>query len=177
MPTPFDFRRDLVAILPNLRGYAISLAKSEDRADDLVQETMLKAWAKQAGFTPGTNLKAWLITILRNEFYNEIRARRHGVQDPDGLLTAGLAVQPSQENALELREIGMMLSSLPKKHRDAVLLVGLAGHSYKDAARSCNCAGGTMKSRVSRARARLRTMIDGEEINCGAKSGYRQSLV
>lgn len=160
-----DFERDLIATMPNLRGYARGLAKNNDRASDLVQETMARAWAKQTSFTPGTNLKAWLFTILRNEFYNQLRRRGPEVQDPDGLLTASLAVPPSQESALELQELRNILPRLSRQQREVILLVGLAGHTYADAAGFCNCAPGTLKSRLSRARARLRGMINGPAEN------------
>ena len=90
------FRADLLAAIPSLRAFAVSLSQNADRADDLVQETLVKAWDKQSSFQPGTNLKAWLFTILRNEFYSQMRKRGREVQDSDGAMTARLAIHPAQ---------------------------------------------------------------------------------
>src|SRR4029450_13127058 len=149
------FRQDLLAAIPSLRAFAVSLSQNADRADDLVQETLVKAWDKQSSFQPGTNLKAWLFTILHNEFYSQMRKRGREVQDSDGLMTARLAIHPSQQGKLDLEDFRSALKQLPEDQREAIILIGAAGFSYEEAAEICNCAVGTIKSRVSRARARL----------------------
>jgi RNA polymerase sigma-70 factor, ECF subfamily len=158
------FKRDLLAVLPNLRAFAVSLCGSPDRADDLVQDTVLKAWGAQDSFRPGTNIRAWLFTILRNEFYSQMRRQKREVQDADGVYAERLAVHPSQIGALELQDFSNALKELPEVQREALLLVGASGFAYEEAAEICNCRVGTIKSRVSRARAHLQELlgIEGE---------------
>jgi len=153
------FRQDLLAAIPSLRAFAMSLAQNADKADDLVQETLVKAWDKQASFQPGTNLKAWVFTILRNEFYSQMRKRGREVQDSDGLITARLAVHPSQQGKMDLDDFRAALETLPGDQREAIILIGASGFSYEEAAEICGCAVGTIKSRVSRARSRLQEML------------------
>lgn len=155
-----SFKRALLAELPKLRAFAVSLSGRHDRADDLVQNAILKAWAKQESFTAGTNMKAWLFTILRNEFYSSLRKGRREVQDSDGVLVDGLAVHPEQYGSLDLQDFRKALDSLPSDHREAIVLVGASGFSYEEAAEICGCAVGTLKSRVSRARLRLREILE-----------------
>lgn len=159
-----DFKRDLLSALPSLRAFAISLIGKHDKADDLVQDTILKAWAKQDSFELGTNIKAWLFTILRNEFYTQMRKRGREVQDSDGLMTEQLAVHPSQYGALDLKDFRKALDQLPDDQREAIILIGASGFSYEEAAEICGCAVGTIKSRVSRARTRLQEIlhVDGQ---------------
>ncbi|MEI2616632.1 MAG: sigma factor [Thermomicrobiales bacterium] len=95
-PETPSFKRELLATLPSLRAFAVSLSGRHDKADDLVQDTVMKAWAKQDSFEMGTNIKAWLFTILRNEFYSQMRKRGREVQDTDGAFTERMAVHPSQ---------------------------------------------------------------------------------
>jgi RNA polymerase sigma-70 factor (ECF subfamily) len=154
-----DFQHSLLAAIPHLRAFAIGLCGKTDGADDLVQETLVRAWASQAAFQPGTNLMAWLYTILRNAFYSEFRKRRHEVADTDGQFAATLANRPSQESHIEFQEFRVALAKLPDDQREALLLVGSSGLSYEDAAQICACALGTMKSRVYRARTRLAAML------------------
>ena len=137
----------------------MSLSQNADKADDLVQETLVKAWDKQESFQPGTNLKAWLFTILRNEFYSQMRKRGREVQDTDGIMTARLAVHPSQHGQLDLKDFRTALEQLPDDQREAIILIGASGFSYEEAAEICDCAVGTIKSRVSRARTRLQDML------------------
>src|SRR5690606_17270559 len=135
-------------------------------ADDLVQETLVKAWDKQTSFRPGTNLTAWLFTILRNEFYSQMRKRGREVQDSDGLLTERMAVPPAQHGQLDLEDFRVALEQLPQEQRAAIMLVGASGFSYEEAAEICGCAIGTIKRRVSRARTRLQELLqmaDGEQ--------------
>jgi RNA polymerase sigma-70 factor (ECF subfamily) len=153
------FRDDLVKTIPSLRAFAISLAQNNDRADDLVQETLVKAWDKQSSFQLGTNLKAWLFTILRNEFYSQMRKRGREVQDSDGVLTAGVAIHPGQQGSVDLKDFRKALETLPEDQREAIILIGASGFSYEEAAEICGCAVGTIKSRVSRARTRLQEIL------------------
>ncbi|MCT8989677.1 sigma-70 family RNA polymerase sigma factor [Chelativorans sp. SCAU2101] len=164
MPATENFRDGLLAAVPTLRAFAVSLAKNTDRADDLVQETLVKAWDKQDSFQPGTNLKAWLFTILRNEFYSQMRKRRREVEDSDGSITARLSVHPSQDGSSDLTDFRKALALLPEDQREAIILIGASGFSYEEAAEICGCAVGTIKSRVSRARARLQEIlsVDGQ---------------
>ncbi|MGE0500849.1 MAG: sigma-70 family RNA polymerase sigma factor [Rhizobiaceae bacterium] len=155
MTVTAEFKADLLGSIPSLRAFAMSLAQNSDRADDLVQETLVKAWDKHASFQPGTNIKAWLFTILRNEFYSQMRKRGREVQDVDGAMTGRLAVHPSQQGVLDLDDFRRALTLLPEDQREAIILIGASGFSYEEAAEICGCAVGTIKSRVSRARTRL----------------------
>ena len=166
MAEQLPFKDGLLSAIPSLRAFAVSLSKNSDRADDLVQETLVKAWDKQSSFQPGTNLKAWLFTILRNEFYSQMRKRGREVQDSDGAMTARLAVHPSQNGSMDLDDFRKALQLLPEDQREAVILIGASGFSYEEAAEICGCAVGTIKSRVSRARLKLQELLalegDGE---------------
>ncbi|KQT45469.1 RNA polymerase subunit sigma-70 [Methylobacterium sp. Leaf456] len=155
------FRDDLVRALPMLRTFAISLTANPSRADDLVQETMVKAWANRERFTPGTNFTAWLFTILRNQFYTEIRKGRREVEDADGVHAGTLTTQADQEHAAGLRMVMNLIGTLPLPQRQALLLVGAEGFTYEEAAERLGCQVGTVKSRVSRARAFLSESFEG----------------
>lgn len=159
-----NFKAELLGAIPSLRAFAVSLSQNADKADDLVQETLMKAWDKQSSFEMGTNLKAWLFTILRNEFYSQMRKRGREVQDSDGIMTARLAIHPSQQGSLDLDDFRAALDQLPADQREAIILIGASGFSYEEAADICECAVGTIKSRVSRARTRLHEIlqIEGE---------------
>jgi len=146
---------ELVCVIPSLRAFAISLCGNSERADDLVQETLVKAWAKLASFTEGTNLSAWLFTILRNAFYSELRKRRREVEDAGGELALRVASPPAQGGHMDLQDFRTALMALPPAQREALILIGGSGLSYEEAARICGCAIGTVKSRVNRARNRL----------------------
>ena len=155
------FRDDLVKALPMLRTFAISLTANPARADDLVQETMVKAWANRERFTPGTNFTAWLFTILRNQFYTEVRKGRREVEDADGVYAGTLTAHPDQEHAAGLRMVMNLIGTLPLPQRQALLLVGAEGFTYEEAAEQLGCQVGTVKSRVSRARAFLGSSYEG----------------
>lgn len=152
-------KADLLAAIPKLRAFAVSLSGRSDRADDLVQETLVKAWANLSSFQQGTNMMAWLYTILRNEFYTEFRKRRHDVPDTDGKFAAGLTSHATQDSHMEFQDFRTALELLADDQREALILVGASGLSYEDAAQVCACAVGTMKSRVHRARARLAELL------------------
>lgn len=156
---PTSFKREMLATLPSLRAFAVSLTGKHDKADDLVQDTVMKAWAKQSSFEMGTNIKAWLFTILRNEFYSQMRKRGREVQDSDGTFTERLSVHPPQYGSMDMQDFKKALAQLPDDQREAVILIGASGFSYEEAAEICACAVGTMKSRVSRARTRLQDIL------------------
>jgi len=150
-----EIRDLLLGAIPALRAFAYSLTHDRDRSDDLVQDTLVRAWAKAACFTRGTNLTAWLFTILRNLFYSDLRRRKREVEDADGTHAAALAALPEQEGCLAMREFLFALARLPPGQREALVLVGAQNLTYEEAAAVCGVAVGTMKSRVSRARLRL----------------------
>lgn len=154
-----SFKRELLSTLPSLRAFAVSLSGRHDKADDLVQDTVMKAWAKQESFEMGTNMKAWLFTILRNEFYSQMRKRGREVQDTDGAFTERMAVHPTQYGIMDLNDFKAALDKLPDDQREAIILIGASGFSYEEAAEICKCAVGTMKSRVSRARTKLQEVL------------------
>jgi RNA polymerase sigma-70 factor (ECF subfamily) len=152
-------RHQLAAFLPHLRGFALHLTHDPVRSDDLVQSTVLRAWANLSHFQHGTNLEAWLFTILRNSFYSEHRKGRWEVEDPEGGYARSLMVQPEQESRLMLRDLQHALVRLPPDQREALLLVAERGESYEDAAALCGVAAGTIKSRVNRARTQLAGLL------------------
>jgi RNA polymerase sigma-70 factor (ECF subfamily) len=149
----------MLAAIPSLRAFAISLSGNVDRADDLVQETLLRAIANIESFEPGTNMSGWLFTILRNLFFSDYRKRRREVEDPDGSYADRLKSPPEQHGQLEFEELRVALATLPSAQREALLLVGASGFSYQEAAAICETAIGTIKSRVFRARTRLLELL------------------
>ena len=162
-PEP-EIRDALLAAVPSLRAFAISLCGQVDRADDLVQDTLLRALSHIDRFERGTNLNAWLFTILRNLFHSEYRKRRREVEDPDGSYAGRLKTQPEQGSRLDFEDFRTALSKLPPDQREALLLVGASGFSYEEAANICNCAIGTIKSRVNRARSRLANLLAVDDV-------------
>ena len=150
-----EMRALLIGAIPSLRAFAYTLTYDLDRSDDLVQDTLVRAWTKADSFTRGTNLTAWLFTILRNLFYSEQRKRKREVEDADGVHAGRLTSLPEQEVRLELREFHTALDALPLSQREALVLVGAQNFTYEEAAVICGVAVGTVKSRVSRARGRL----------------------
>lgn len=152
-------RNAMLAAVPSLRAFAISLCGNIDRADDLVQETLTRAIAHISSFQPGTNMSAWLFTILRNLFRSEYRKRRREVEDTDGKYADTLKSNPEQYSRVEFDEFLLALARLPPDQREALVLVGASGFSYEEAAAICECAVGTIKSRVSRARTRLSELL------------------
>jgi RNA polymerase sigma-70 factor (ECF subfamily) len=155
-----SLRDSILAAVPRLRAFAMSLCGKVDRADDLVQDTLVRALAHIDSYRPGTNLIAWLFTILRNHFRSEYRKRRREVEDADGSYTESLKSQPEQIGRLEFSELTAALSRLPDDQREALLLVAASGFSYEEAAEICGCAVGTIKSRINRGRARLALLMD-----------------
>ena len=154
-----DFANELAALIPHLRAFARSLAKSPAQADDLVQDTMLRAWSARARYEPGTSMKAWTFTILRNSFFSSLR-RRKFEQGPVSVDSDAQTSRASQPAHMELLEVQNALSRISPERRQALLLVGAAGMSYDEAAEVCGCPVGTIKSRVSRARSDLLKILD-----------------
>jgi RNA polymerase sigma-70 factor (ECF subfamily) len=160
-----SLREAMLAAVPRLRAFAVSLCGNVDRANDLVQDALVRALANIDSFRPGTNLNAWLFTILRNHFRSEYRKRRREVEDADGGYADTLKSQPDQIGRIEFGELKRALSQLPDDQREALLLVGASGFSYEEAAEICGCAVGTIKSRINRGRTRLAQLmsIDGAD--------------
>lgn len=145
----------MLAVVPSLRVFAILLCRNVDRADDLVQETLLRALTHIDSLRAGTSLPAWLFTILRNVFRSEYRKRRREVEDTDGSYAETLTTQPEQTSHLDFQDFLTALDKLPVNQREALILVGASGCSYGESAEICDCAVNTIKSRVRRARIRL----------------------
>jgi len=153
------FADDVVQNLPRLEGFARRLAGNRSFADDLVQETILRAWANTHRFEPGSNLQAWLFTILRNLFLSDYRKRKREVEDIDGAYAAKLGVYPDQQGHLDCEDLRSALAKLRVEQREALLLVAAQGMSYEEAAEVCGIPIGTIKSRVNRARHRLAVLL------------------
>jgi len=151
-------RDAMVAAMPKLRAFAISLCRNGDQAEDLVQETLLRGCANIRSFTPGTNMLAWLFTILRSEFYSECRRRRR-LCDSIYDRADSLASRPTQVAQAAHHELCAALTKLPAEQCEALILIGASGLSYDEAAKMCGCPTGTMKSRVFRARSELARML------------------
>jgi len=156
-----DVTDDMVALVPQLHSFARSLTRDGVRADDLVQEALTRAFTHINRFTPGTNLKAWLFTIVRNEHYSQLRRRKFEVHGIDTDLLPEPSVPPDHDGKLELRDLNRALSALSPGQRTALILVSASGFSYEEAATICGCAVGTIKSRVARAREMLIQMLEG----------------
>ena len=158
-----SFKDDLVAEIPSLRAFATSLCGSVTLADDLVQDALLKAWTHASKFQPGTSLRAWLFTILRNSYYSQYRRRVREVQDSDGVYARDVAVAGNQESHLDLADFRKAMGHLPPEQREVLMLVGASGLTYEETAAICGVEVGTIKSRLSRARAKLTDLLGLEE--------------
>src|SRR3982751_3848202 len=154
-----EVREAMLAALPNLRAFAGSLTHNLDAADDLVQDTILRAWKSIDRFEVGTNLNAWLFTILRNGFYSQHRKKRREVEDPDGSFAGRLRTAPEQPAKCDVQDMLKALAKLPVEHREALLLTVAEGLSYEEAAQVCGVPVGTIKSRTFRARAGLARLL------------------
>lgn len=154
-----DPKDELVEHLPALRAFAMSLTRNSATADDMVQDAVEKAWVNFDKFTPGTNMRAWLFTILRNTYYSNRRKAKREVADPEGAFVGQLSVKPAHDGHLQLDEFRKAFALLPDEQREALVLVGAGGFSYEEAAKTCGCAVGTIKSRASRARERLAELL------------------
>ncbi len=158
--SPEEFRALLIAELPALRAYALVVTRSRGDADDLAQDTLERAWRFQHSFKPGTRIRSWLFTILRNAFFDAGRKRRRTVEDVDGQHAAAVVVGADQEWRLQYAEMLEALADLPAASRHALLLVLGLGLSYDEAAVVCDCPVTTVKSRVSRGRLRLIELLE-----------------
>lgn len=159
-----DFKNALEAIAPHLRAFARSLCGCRDHADDLAQETMLRAWAARERYRAGTNFKAWTFTILRNQFYSESRRKRFRGEYDENVAEQVLCTSGSQEDSVELGDVLRSLDLLPDTHREALILVAIGCLSYEEIAQVCGVALGTVKSRISRARAMLSYTIESGQL-------------
>jgi RNA polymerase sigma-70 factor, ECF subfamily len=160
MPVEGSLRQEMLEAIPHLRAFAISLTGNITYADDLVQTALLRGLEHIDKYQPGTNMQAWLFTILRNHFYTERRKNRREVEDPDGLMAGNLAVLPGQGAHLDFTDMQAALTKLSVEQREALLLVAAEGVSYEDAAQICGTNIGTIKSRINRARTRLAELMD-----------------
>jgi RNA polymerase sigma-70 factor, ECF subfamily len=154
-----DPREELVQHLPALRAFALSLTRNSASADDLVQDTIEKAWSNLSKFQPGTNMRAWLFTIQRNTFYSDRRKAKFEVADVDGHFAAALAEKPAHDGRLAFNDFRVAFNKLPDEQREALILVGASGFSYEEAAETCGCAVGTIKSRANRGRKKLAELL------------------
>lgn len=165
-----DPREELPTHLPALRAFAISLTRDSAAADDLVQDTIVKAWSNFDKFEPGSNLRAWLFTILRNTFFSGKRKTKREVQDSDGIHTAGLYEKPAHDGRLAFSDFRAAFDKLTAEQREVLILVGASGFSYEEAAAMTGVAVGTVKSRANRARQKLCDLLglkDGESMFSG----------
>ncbi|HEY9038283.1 MAG TPA: RNA polymerase sigma factor [Roseovarius sp.] len=156
---PVDPRDEIVTHLKPMRAFALSLTRDMARADDLVQDTVVKAWTNINKFTAGTNMRAWLFTILRNTFYSERRKAKREVADVDGAMTERMSEKPAHDGRLAMTDFRRAFEQLPAEQREALILVGAQGFAYEEAARMCGCAVGTVKSRANRGRKRLAEIL------------------
>jgi RNA polymerase sigma factor (sigma-70 family) len=161
-PTPLpddEFKEQLAQVIPHLRAFGRSLSGSRDTADDLVQETLLKAWAARKRFQAGTNMRAWTFIILRNLFLSQMRRARFKGEWDDVTAAKILSAPASQDRHVELGDMQRALLHLPQPQREALILVGAGGFAYEEAAEICGCAVGTIKSRVARGRVALEALL------------------
>ncbi len=156
-------RDELVEHLPALRAFAISLTRNGAMADDMVQDTIVKAWTNIEKFEAGTNMRAWLFTILRNTYYSNRRKAKREVADIDGVFTENMAEKPAHDGRLQMRDFEVAFRKLPDEQRETLILVGASGFSYEEAADMCGVAVGTIKSRANRGRKRLAELLGLEE--------------
>lgn len=154
-----DFKAEIAAVIPHLRAFGRSLSGSRDLADDLVQETLMKAWAARERFQAGTNMRAWTFIILRNLFLSQMRRSRFKGEWDDFTADRILAAPATQDREVELADLQRALLKLPQMQREAIILVGAGGFAYEEAAQICKCAVGTIKSRVARGRAALEIIL------------------
>lgn len=155
-----DFKRELAAVIPHLRAFGRSLSGNRDLADDLVQETLLKAWAARQRFQAGTNMRAWTFIILRNHYLSQMRRSRFRGEWDDLAADRLLAAPAGQDKHIELSDMQRALLQLPQPQREALILVGAGGFAYEEAAEICGVAVGTIKSRVARGRSALEQMLE-----------------
>ena len=163
LPNSIAFEKGLISSIPNLRAFAKSLCGNAATADDLVQDTLVKAWNGIASFQDGSNLRAWLFTILRNTYFSDLRKRSREVEDVDGAMAEKVSVLPSQDSHMHLLDFRHAFDELSDDQKEVLVLVGAEGFSYEEAAEICGCPVGTVKSRVNRARAALAMKLELDE--------------
>jgi RNA polymerase sigma-70 factor (ECF subfamily) len=156
-----DFREKVIELIPFLRAFARTLSGHRNEADDLCQETLVRAWQGRASFEPGTNVKAWLFMILRNQFYSEKRRSWRRQPWDEEAAERTLVTRGSQESAAELSDVARAMRTLPHEQREALILIGAGEFTYEEAAKVCGCAVGTVKSRVARGRRALEALLAG----------------
>ena len=172
------FKRELVQLIPHLRAFARTLTGDPPSADDLAQDAMMKAWDARASFQMGTNMKAWTFMILRNQFYSEKRRSWRQSQLDQEAAERTLVAVDDPEAPVALDELRLSLAQLPAEQREALILVGAGGFAYEEAAEICGCAVGTVKSRVSRARKALHSILeDGSYERDGSAAGDAMSAI
>jgi RNA polymerase sigma-70 factor, ECF subfamily len=157
------FRDELVAIIPSLRAFARGLCGNVTLADDLAQDAMTRAWSARASYMPGSNFRAWMYTIVRNQFYTTFRRNARMVSWDPAAAEQILVVDANQHDRLHVQDVVAALQKLPPEQREALILVGANGMSYEDAADVMGCAVGTIKSRIARGRVALAALIDGPD--------------
>lgn len=155
-----DFKDELARVIPHLRAFGRSLSGNRDLADDLVQETLMKAWAARRRFQAGTNMRAWTFIILRNLFLSQMRRARFKGEWDELAASRLLSAPESQTGHVELGDLQRALMTLPAAQREALILVGAGGFAYEEAASICGCAVGTIKSRVARGRIALENIMN-----------------
>ena len=176
-PVDDEIRDGILSALPHLRAFAISLTGNVERADDLVQDTVVRGLHFINQFERGTNLQGWLFTILRNQFHTNHRKRKREVEDADGIFASKLSVIPEQGGHLEFEDFRLALAKLSPDQREAILLIGAEGFTYEEAAVICRTKVGTIKSRVNRARTRLAEILGYDDIeDLGPDSMTRAAL-
>lgn len=156
-----EFKAQLAQVIPHLRAFGRSISGSRDLADDLVQETLLKAWAARSRFQAGTNMRAWTFIILRNLYLSQMRRSRFRGEWDDLVADRILAAPAGQEKQVELGDMQRALMHLPQPQREALILIGAGGFAYEQAAEICGVAVGTIKSRVARGRVALEALLTG----------------
>ena len=170
-------QQQIVALIPALRAFARTFLRDRDAADDLVQETLVKALKSIHQFQPGTNMKSWLFTIMRNTFYSEVKLRRREAPGIDDCISLRPGLEPTQEWSVRGIEIAEAIDRLPPEQREVLVLIGVLGTSYEDAVGICGCAMGTIKSRLFRARERLLRELGESSAEGSVKTLERQSLI
>ncbi len=170
------FRDNLLAIIPHLRSFARGLCGNRDLADDLAQDAMTRAWAARTSFQPGTNFRAWIFMILRNQFYTTIRKNSRMVSWDPEIAERLLVVNASQHDGINVEDVAKALQKLSAEQREVLMLIGANGMSYEEAAEVMGCAIGTIKSRLARGRVALSALINGpEDLTDGAESGEQDA--
>lgn len=155
------FRDQLLALLPSLRAFSRGLCGNRDMADDLAQDTMMRAWAARASYTQGSNFRAWMFMIMRNQFYSTLRKNKRMTSLDPEVAERVLVVAPAQQNGINVDDVAKALQKLPAEQREVMLLIGANGLSYEEAAQIIGCAMGTVKSRLARGRSALTALING----------------